>query len=397
LRSIDQLLVNGGGIGLNANEVDAAPGAILNLMGGYVHYLSGIENTTRLIGSDGHIYSVGSADPNITYVGIAGQFTVDHPRWGVTQTFASGLLDGGTTVPDYIQGGNAGALGIVIAGTNGVTSATIAGSGALVFDSTVMAEAFAGTRQVQSGNLPSGGSFSATGIEPIEIGDPTTLPPTALATLSLPAGFSMASPLLASAGSAYAATNVIDPALLDGAGLSAISLSTGVTTGASPLQPITEDAGATLSVQPRGSIALLGDTATINGTFSARGGSISITTKPNTGTSAVPGDITIASGAVLDVSGFSINDSLLPVAAQAPALPINAGSISLSPMSASARPATRRPRRQAISAATLPSLQEACSILRAAGMCYAMARCRRRAMARRLAAAAISRSRPMPG
>ena len=87
--TIGQLLVNGGSIELTANEFVGAPGSTINLMGGYLHYLGGMVDTTRLIGADGGLYNIGNADPDITYAGIAGEFTVDHAHWGVTQTFTS--------------------------------------------------------------------------------------------------------------------------------------------------------------------------------------------------------------------------------------------------------------------------------------------------------------------
>ncbi len=82
--SIGQLLVNGGAIYLTANEFVGAPGSIINLTGGYVHYLGGMIRTTELLGANGGRYNIGSADPNMSYVGIAGQYTVQHsPHWNM--------------------------------------------------------------------------------------------------------------------------------------------------------------------------------------------------------------------------------------------------------------------------------------------------------------------------
>ncbi len=354
--SMGMLLKNGGAISLTGNEVVAASGSTINLMGGYIHYLGGTINTAELVGADGHIYNIGSANPNLTYIGVAGRFAVEHNVGGkldaaATQFYGSGMF-GSQYQADYIQGGNAGSLNITVGSSNGLiravspTSAqfTIPDSGAFVFDTTLLAGALAGEMQVASRNLPRAGSFTFTGIAPIDIGDPNLLSGAARVALTPPAAFAFSSPLLASPGSAYAAQNVISSATLDNAQLGSITLTAGGGTSAGATaggfavapQPVTEEAGAVLAVQPTGSITLNGATATIAGTLSARGGSITINTTPNGAVpgvppSPVPGDIVIASGAVLDVSGFFVNDQSLAPGALSPALalPVNAGTITL--------------------------------------------------------------------
>ncbi|MCK9919337.1 filamentous hemagglutinin family protein [Microbacteriaceae bacterium K1510] len=319
--SIGQLLVNGGTISLTANEVVGAPGSIINLTGGYVHYTGGMIYTSMLLGADGRRYSVGNADPNMTYVGFAGQFTVQNTHWGIKQVYTNPLYRGGYYQPDYLQGGNAGTLSIMVAGANGV-----ADSGATILQSTLLAQAIAGTRQVAGGVLPNNGTFNFTGISPIELTDPNA----ARAAASTPAGFDMSSPLLAANGSGYT-TNVFNTQVLNDGNFRNISFTAGPT--GSPAQPIIEDAGAQLTVQPGGSISLTGASVTINGALTARGGAISITSTTSNmvlgGTRNIAGDILIGTGAVLDVSGFFINEMLLPWGEQAPALPINGGSIAL--------------------------------------------------------------------
>ncbi len=142
-RSIDQLLTNGGTITLSGNQVMTASGSSLNLDGGYVHYLGGIVATTRLIDASGNLINIADADPNDTFVGIAGQFSIDHSHWGVTQNFSESLLAGSSFEPDYIQGGNAGTLNIF-------------GAQAVVLDGTMNAQAFPGLKQIEAGLAPTG-------------------------------------------------------------------------------------------------------------------------------------------------------------------------------------------------------------------------------------------------
>ncbi len=110
-----------------------------------MHYLGGTINTTRLIDAYGQLENIGDADPNIPIIGIAGQFTVDHSHWNVTEIYTDPLLAGGYFEPDYIVGGNAGSLSVF-------------GAQAAVLDGAMSAQAFAGIKQMQAGLAPSGTS-----------------------------------------------------------------------------------------------------------------------------------------------------------------------------------------------------------------------------------------------
>jgi len=71
-RTVDQLLINGGTISLSGAQVMTAAGSSLNLNGGYIHYLGGVVDTTRLVDANGAIVPIGQASPYDTFVGIAG-------------------------------------------------------------------------------------------------------------------------------------------------------------------------------------------------------------------------------------------------------------------------------------------------------------------------------------
>jgi filamentous hemagglutinin family protein len=331
-RSINQLLVNGGAVYLSGNEVDGAPDSTINLMGGYLHYLGGMVKTTRLLDQFGNPVSIGQADPNDTFTGIAGQFIQNHPRWGVTEIFSNPLIDRAVYVDDYVQGGNAGSLNINVTGG-------VPGSGAAVLDSTLLAGNVVGSRQITADSLPSGGSFNFTGISPIEIANGL-----ALAASTLPADFDMSAPLLASSGTDYQ-VNIFDGETLSEGDFKNISLTAGGVNSGVVSQSITEDAGAALTVQSSatpvvqpggttmlqgGTITLTGNNIAIDGTLTAHGGTINISTQPGGSSAAtVPGDIVVGATGVLDVSGFFINDRDIPVDQQVVPLPIDAGTISL--------------------------------------------------------------------
>ena len=157
----------------------------------------------------------------------------------------------------------------------------------------------------------------------------------ALAASTVPDNFSAASPLLASPGSAQA-VDVFSSEALDQANFRNITLTT-APASSTTVASITEDAGSNLVVQPGGSIDLTGGVVSINGWLTARAGAISITTRSvtigPTGATLfndnVADDIVIGSGAVLNVSGLFVNDTLLPPDEQGQSVLDNAGSISL--------------------------------------------------------------------
>jgi hypothetical protein len=100
-QGIDQILTAGGTFTSSAKNVVQLPGSAINVSAGYVQYTGGVIHTTRLLGSDGRYYDIGSANPNLSYT-VAQGFTVNHQHWGVTEIFA-GLKDGGAHYePGYV-------------------------------------------------------------------------------------------------------------------------------------------------------------------------------------------------------------------------------------------------------------------------------------------------------
>lgn len=159
-RSIYQLMTVGGHVSLTTDLAGSngagavkTDGSIMNVAGGSVKFLPGMVDTTRLVGSDGRIYSMTNADPNMTYLGIAGQFTVNHARWGVTETWSTPTQ---IYSPGFTEGHDAG----------GVAVATVIPSllGTIYFGST------AGERQISGGQLPLQGSLELTTPSSVQIG-----------------------------------------------------------------------------------------------------------------------------------------------------------------------------------------------------------------------------------
>jgi len=331
-RSIDQLLSNGGSINFSGAQVMTAAGSLLNLNGGYLHYLGGIANTTRLLDAGGLLVPIGQASPNDTYVGVAGQFVVHHPRWNVTDTWINPLLTGGVNVADYISGGNAGTLNVYA-------------SQAAVLDGAITADAVVGSKQVQGNLQPAGGAFNLGGVIGSTFGiDPgatlnmsgesglVVLQSTAPQLSTLAAGFGANTPLNTSMLGALAATDpnnilattVVPVDTLNSGGFAKVNVTEDKTGGAG----IVVAAGSQLAVQPGGAITLSNPSAhggiTVLGDLLAPAGTISI--------AAGGGNVTVGPQARLSVAGQWINNDTQTSPGTTPGDSrfINGGSISLS-------------------------------------------------------------------
>jgi filamentous hemagglutinin family protein len=341
-RSIDQLLTNGGTITLAGSEVMTADGSSLNLNGGYIHYLGGVVDTTRLVDANGAIVPIGQASPYDTFVGIAGEFVESHPRWGVTNDWFNPLLSGGAYEGDFIVGGNAGTLNVFA-------------SDALVLDGGITAQAFNGEKQTQDDAQPVGGTF-ALGVGATLTafnGQPTgfsgepgavVLQNTAPQLSDVSPGFNADTPLDTAALNALGANNpnniaavqTIPVDTLNAGGFANVSVTEDGTTG----KGITVAAGTQLTVQPGGSITLSAPSTTpinILGSLVAPDGTISVALHGSFGDN---NNIEVGPDATISVAGQWVNDDsqAAPGTQLEGSEYINGGSITLSVDSGSTEP-----------------------------------------------------------
>ncbi|WP_266157144.1 filamentous haemagglutinin family protein [Dyella silvatica] len=328
-RDISQMLTKGGSISLDGVEVIVRNGAQLNLDGGYLAYQAGWVDTPNLLGANGRIYNIANADPQMSYVGFAGQYSVSHNRWGITENYSNPLLAGAVRWdPGFVVGSDAGSL-------------KIATSRALVLDGDISAQAFAGRNQVANGNQPAAGSFSLVA-QPRSSGASDVL--LQQATLSLsdrdPA-FNAATPWSAVPNTPSGNTDDLQFWLplsantIQQAGFGTVNIATSPDSGGQ----IVQQAGTTLAVHPGGSINLSANRISIFGNLAAPAGSISLTSI-GPAASNMPGlqdangqplraDITIGSGATLGARGQWVNDSGRTADNMVGNRYINGGSISL--------------------------------------------------------------------
>jgi filamentous hemagglutinin len=155
--TVAELTINGGTVNLNAGgSVVMQAGSQVNVSGGWIDYLGGVVTTSEVI-SGGHIYPISSATPDLVYQGFnLGTFTVDHPTYGISNTFTDPILDLSHYEASYVNGGNGGAVSIV--------SPTVA------LDGQFLGDTAAGARQrsintstpnsLMAGSMPAPSTFS---------------------------------------------------------------------------------------------------------------------------------------------------------------------------------------------------------------------------------------------
>jgi filamentous hemagglutinin family protein len=351
--NIDQLLTTGGTIaiatgglggapvaGHSVDSIILQPGSVLNVSGGFTPYLGGVVDTTVLLAADGSEHPIGSADPNLTYVGLAGQYSESSPRWGVTETGATPILStlGGSYQPGYVQGAAAGTIDLF--------------ADAIVMDGTLYGQSVAGSQQRAGGAAPAGGSLVFDSLANASLimrnlTSAATVTPQyvliqeglgAAVTDTTPGSLISQTPATLPDGTAGPATTGVylpqDANAADRADTLVISTREVDTAGFGTIsiRGSTKDvAGTKLQVAAGGTIAITGPFIDIEGDLTAHSGTITLAT---TGVNDTSGEhavgILTGENARLDTSGLWINDTgALSTAEIGPAF-INGGSISLS-------------------------------------------------------------------
>ena len=337
-RSISQLMTSGGtvsfatdlgvsnsGIIATNRQVTAQSGSVINVAGGKITFLPGMVPTTRLLGADGRMYSMANADPNMTYVGIAGQFTVDHTRWGVKETWSSGTQ---TYSPGYTEGHDAG----------GVTVTTVTPQ--LNLGGQMYFGAVAGERQVALGIAPSDTKDLTGGNRPAPLQTKADeLPSQGFLALKTPSDVQIG-PAPSLKFNAQNALTQLSADTLSGYGLSALAITA---------YDLVVSSGSNLRLAAGGQLtAMVGGAIDVAGSISAAGGKINLSTRPFqfkakqlgttnaldplSPTDPLTGAVIAANVFVegsLDVSGRFVNDTgRLGADALGPGF-INGGSISI--------------------------------------------------------------------
>ncbi|TKW80392.1 MAG: filamentous hemagglutinin N-terminal domain-containing protein, partial [Bradyrhizobium icense] len=326
-RSISQLMTAGGSVSLKAeftsgtvSQVIQQSGSVVNVAGGKVTFLPGTVPATYLLGVDGRIYSMETADPMLQYAGIAGGSSLIHQRWNLTEAFNS--LNQSYQA-GYTEGHDAGSVTV---------SAVMPQLGGTMYFGSV-----AGERQVANKQLPFQGSLSLTLPNGVVIGQGSNLTSTSLVTPgTLIRGQNFIS------NSQY--QTILSADALSRFGLSSLNITSNdllVThnpaNDAANLPDLRLAAGGSFSVNVGGAIDIAGRVSAAGGTISlltdrfayrnnnTLGGWFRAPTAPNGG-AEIAANVYVEG--TLDVSGRFVNDA----SGSAPlgAAYINGGTISIS-------------------------------------------------------------------
>ncbi len=357
----------GGTVTLSANAVIAQAGSTLNVAGGVEQIQSGTLPNTFLVASNGTIQNVNTASALLDYTGVYTGSTYAHPRWGVTQTFTTPLVAPSATYQaGYVVGRDAGQ--VVVSAPTAVLDATIdAGVVDGPLQSTARPASLPGGDPFLLGQTvvaaPGGltvGRETAVGLSPtlyasdVVIGAPAQSTPsidvptvvaadtpriaTATSTLGTigvgqVGALSLATPL----PTAVLDTVTIEPAVLNAAGLGALTIATAGDVLVN----------APLTLADGGALRIIAASTDIASTITARAGSLSVTNQYTTAAnltgastpivlpaSGLGADITLESGVSLDLRGVFTNRELDPLDASGLAPSglayVNGGDVTLS-------------------------------------------------------------------
>jgi len=263
-RTVAELTTAGGSVNLDAGgSVVMQPGSQVNVSGGWIDYQGGIVTTSEVI-SGGHVYPISQATPDLVYAGFnLGTFTINHPTYGLSQTFTDPLLNVSHYEDAYVQGFAGGALSVTAPAT--------------ALDGQFLGNTVAGPRQLQV--LPAPSQFNLAFLTQRNVSgggqsySPTPPDVTFAFVDDLPAAapFSLDSsgnPLPLSADREK--TVILSPDLVTTDGFGKIDINNGDGN-------ITVPSGVTLRPGAEGSVTFAGANITIDGSIIVPDGTLSFT------------------------------------------------------------------------------------------------------------------------
>ncbi|MBM0106356.1 filamentous hemagglutinin family protein [Steroidobacter sp. S1-65] len=146
-RGIGELTSRGGDITIESRgDVIVREGSQLNVSGGALEYAGGMTPVSYVIDSGGRFVPVGQAEYGQLYQGIAGVFAANHVRWGAQEQYANRFIPKTYRYEEgYTEGQAAGAVRLV--------------GNRVAVHGDIFAIAEAGERQQREGEIPTGGTL----------------------------------------------------------------------------------------------------------------------------------------------------------------------------------------------------------------------------------------------
>jgi len=288
----------------SGGDVVFNPGASINVSGGATTYEAGSIQTTALVGANGQLYNIGSANPLLTYTGVVNPtFTQAYNKWGVSEVVPTPGLS--QYESSYQQGAAAGTVQFA--------------APSLLLQGTLQGTAVNGPYQranpVSGGTLVIGVPAGVVTTNPLE----TDFLAPAVTLTNAPV------PIVVSDAAALPTQTLQLPAdYLTSSGFSIAKIYSNST--------ITFPADLPLQLQPGATLQLEGNRVDIDSSIAALDGTLTFESILTVG-SAIPGaaraGVDIGTGVTLDASGQWTNDSVVAGGmGSAPTLQ-NGGSVTL--------------------------------------------------------------------
>jgi len=309
-RGVAERSLSGGEISLSAQgDVIIAEGAVLDVSGGAITYQGGDVATSRVLGANGQLYDIAEADPDRAYVSVVDAYTVEHPRWGVTEVFQGFPADvTGQFESAYVEGKDAGSVTII--------------SPRFVLDGEIRAETVRGRYQrLPPGKVPESSLYRP--FDQVPLGAGLTIG--SAAGLGVPSNFVTGSIVFADQLALDALgdelpfdsatdplpgdfVSVVRPALMGEDRVARLSVFSN--------EAIEYGAETTVHAPPGSSLSLSAAEIVFGGDFTSAGGAVSLSTGL-TRTRSEAGALTLTGDASVDVRGRWVNDNpLLPEAGE---------------------------------------------------------------------------------
>ncbi|MHB8621744.1 MAG: filamentous hemagglutinin family protein [Sulfuricaulis sp.] len=316
-RTVTQRSTTGGTVTIDTEgSAVISAGADINLSGGVVHYTAGYVQTTQLL-SHGTVYDIANASPNLIYSAFANTFTVNHKKWGVTQSW------------NILGGGNGRFQNAYDVGMDAGTFTLIGPQ--LVLDGNVYANGVIGPYQRNS-PIPLQADQLFRQPDEVPLGAQLVIGDASVVGAALPnyntpnVQFSVNKAL---SGQSFNPVTDAFPADITALNLLPSLVQNGVSRVAVYSNgSIDLPASVALDLPAGGSLALTGNAIDIEGQIRAHAGSVSLLA----GQTAITPPTTallLGASASIDVSGGWVNDQLAGSATAAPVL-INGGTVTLS-------------------------------------------------------------------
>ena len=316
------------GNGSATSAVVAQSGSVFNLAGGTITYAAGLLAQSWLIGPGGVLYNANTAPGTLTYTGVYEGIVTAHKRWNVASTYTNPLIAPSEIYQSsYTIGRDAGALTIAaptVAFSGTIDAGAVNGPGQTMPSTAGLAAVLQEQNAVaRSGGLLIG-NYDLYGLEG-GFASAVTLAPPAAAAATAVTNSSAADPIaadsIATTGALPAAaadTVALDTTLLDADGLGTLAITSSKSIAVAG--PLTLAAG--------GALTLVAPQVTVGATLAAHGGTVTLgdlvtTASPalastgatlslNVDATTKPSQVTLATGAAIDVSGSFTNALLEP-------------------------------------------------------------------------------------